>query len=80
MKYLTYKHLQEELKQAKLPYSRTYLQILENGGVISKPANSVMFRKQTIGFSTDEIRIFTMEEIMATVEKVKKYNASIKTK
>lgn len=73
MIYVTYKALQSKLKEVGLPYSRTFLQLLENAGAIPKVENYVEFHKQTKGFSTIHMRIFTQEEIANIIDAVRVY-------
>lgn len=73
MKYRTFKALQLALKQAGLPASRPYINILENLGVIPRPANSVDFHVEDKGFSLSDMRIYTEDEIQVIVEKVRNY-------
>jgi len=78
--FFTYKHLQDELKAQGLPWSRTYLTILENMGKISKPKNVLYFHRQNITghLSSRDMRIFTLEDIQKIVNEVKVYKQNSK--
>ena len=73
MIYYTYKELQKALKEAGLPFSRTYLSILEKEGILTRPVNVVKFHTDNTGISTQDVRLFTEEDIQKNVEEVKKH-------
>lgn len=74
--FYTVKDLTIELRNAKLPSSRMYLNMLEREGVIPMPQNSVHFRvKDASKIAKSEMRIYTKEEMDLIVTLVRLHKA-----
>lgn len=73
--FYTLKDLTLKLKQNKLPASRPFIKQLEKAGIIPMPKNIVGFKiKEKNNTATNDMRIYTAEEIQKIIAIVRKYS------
>lgn len=66
-------YLSKELKAQKLPSSRPFIRLLEDKGILPRPNNDVGFKTKTGKKETNNMRLYTDEEITKISSILKKW-------